>query len=340
MRSRALRVPRSDGEAARRALIDAGSLRTDLRIRVEAEELVLPVEDGPLPISGKVTDEEFAVQEGHEGPRRYQDLVAVSAERRALLPRAFDVVGDIVLIRVPDGLVEDGPAIGRALLAFVPGARLVGADEGVHGADRRRSLRALAGTGGWRTLHRENGIQIDVDVERAYFSPRLAREHARVAHAVREGETVYDLCCGVGPFALTIARDGRAGRVTTVDRNPVAVELLKGSLARLRPKVPVEVLQGDVEQFLRGAKPVDRAILNLPLQGIKYLASVARVVRSGGSIHYYEVVERSEIEARAMNVVERAGGSDDWTIVEEREVHAYSPTAELRAYTLRRTVAA
>ncbi len=336
MRSRAIRVARSEGETARRALLDAGKLRTDLRIRVDDGEVVLPVGEGSLPVAGAVVEEEFIRQGEPEAARRYQDLVSLPPDRRALLPRAFDVIGDIVLVRIPDELESDGPAIGDALLRFVPGARLVGADGGVHGTDRRRSLRALAGKGGWRTHHRENGIEIEVDVEQAYFSPRLAREHARVAEAVRPGETVYDLCCGVGPFSLAIARDARARRIVAVDHNAAATDLLRASLARMAPSVPVDVVEDDVERFLKSAGPADRAILNLPLQGIKYLPSVSRVVRPGGSIHYYEVTERAELDARAMTIMDRVGGPREWVIRDHREVHAYSPSSDLRSYTFER----
>ncbi len=340
MRSRAIRVPRSEGEEARRALVHAGKLRTDLRIRVDGSDVVLPVGPGALPVRGSVAEEEFLPLSDRGPARRYQDLVSLPPDRRALLPRAFDVIGDIVLVRIPRELEPDAHAIGDALLRFVPGARLVGVDMGVHGPDRRRSLRRVAGTGSWKTQHRENGISIEVDVERAYFSPRLAREHARVAGAVCRGETVYDLCCGVGPFALAIARDGRATGVAAVDQNPDALELLRTSLGRLAPRIPVEVVQDDVERFLARAEPADRAILNLPLQGIKYLPSVARAVRPGGSIHYYEVVERAELDTRAMTILERTGERSDWSIRESREVHAYSPTSDLRAYTLERRGAA
>jgi tRNA (guanine37-N1)-methyltransferase len=333
MKGRALIVPRSDGEKARRALADAGALRTDLSIRVDGEFLVLPiVADAPVPRGlGRETEEEFEPT-APTGPADYRDLLRWSEDERALLPRAFDVVGDLVLVRIPPALRSRSHEIGEALLAFVPGVRLVGADEGVHGVARRRTLRPLAGTGAWRTRHRENGIELEVDLERAYFSPRLAREHARVAAEVRRCDRVYDLCCGVGPFAATIARDGRAASIVAVDSNPEAIELLRATLRRVPNGAHVDARVVDVAEFVASAPPVERVILNLPHEGIKYLTSVARTVARRGRLYYYEVTPRTELERRGETIVRGFDRPGDWTALEPEVVHPYSPAADLAVF--------
>lgn len=337
-RSLALRVPTGQGEAARRRLLEAGALRSELRLGREPGFLLLPVRgrEGLPSDLGDVIEAEFDPFAVPGAPRRYQDLVEVSPELRETLPRSFDVVGDIVLVRIPPESESLAVAVGEALLRFVPNARLVGRDRGVHGAERRRQLTRLAGQGDWRTVHHENGVAIRVDVERAYFSPRLAREHAEVAAAVRAGETVYDLCCGVGPFALTIARHGAARRVVAIDRNPDAIALLRESLAHAKGAERVTPLEADVEAFLADAEPADRAILNLPHEGIKYLASVARVVRPGGTIHYYEVVARDALPRRTGELVDGIGGASRWVGTHPHVVHPYSPVSDLVAFTLTR----
>lgn len=338
MKGRALIVPRSSGEAIRRLLVGQALLRLDLEILKEGDLLAFPlVDEVPVPAGlGELGEREFGVRRPL-APSDYRDLVRVNAGRSEKLPRSFDVVGDIVVVRIPDELRSDAAEIGRALLQFVPGVRLVGADHGVHGAERRRSLEAIAGAGGWQTRHRENGIDIEVDLERAYFSPRLAREHARVAEAIRDRDRVYDLCCGVGPFALTIAREGRAREVTALDSNPEAVALLRTSLARQKFASPVHVIEGPVEEFTPSAEPVERVILNLPLEGIKYLPSVARTVARGGSLFFYEVTPRAEFMARGQAIVRMLPPPEPWTLIDQHVVHPYSPTSDLVAYVFERS---
>jgi tRNA (guanine37-N1)-methyltransferase len=337
MKGPALLVPRHRGEAVRRELADRGVLRLDLEILHEGDQLAFPLTDLPeIPAGlGERAEREFRPVT-RSLPSDYRDLVSVSPADRERLPRSFDVVGDIVLVRLPEDQIDRGREIGEALLKFVPGTRLVGADHGVHGRERRRRLERLAGSGGWRTRHRENHLELDVDLERAYFSPRLAREHALVAAAVRPGEQVYDLCCGVGPFAILIARDGRARQVVAVDSNPDAIELLRATVHRYGIAGRVEAVEQDVEQFVASRPAADRVVLNLPHEGIKYLPSVARAVASAGHLHYYEVVLRAELEHRAEAVVETLRGDATWSVVESHVVHPYSPSSDLVSMTFSR----
>ena len=332
-----LRVPRERGEQVRRILREAAALRTDLEVGHEGASIVFPLVEG-RPISpgwGEPCSFDFRPRRA-EAPLEYRDLLKGTREERERFPRSFDVVGDIVLVRLSDNLVDRRTEVGEALLRFVPGARIVGVDRGVQGPERRRSIEKIAGTGGWRTRHRENGLELEVDVERAYFSPRLAREHERVAAEVATGDRVYDLCCGVGPFALTIARDARATSITAVDANPAAIELLRATLARYPFGARLVAVESPLESFVPTAEPRERVVFNLPLEGIKYLPSVAPTVAPRGRLYYYEVSSREDLDARTEVVVRSLGNGGEWTLVDRRRVHPYSPTSDLLAYVLER----
>ena len=179
-------VPRDRGEEVRRDLIASGLLRLDLEIRREGEFLVLPLVGTPegIPTSwGEVVEREFR-ESARKGPARYRDLLPWPEDEKEALPRSFDIVGDVVLIRLPDELEPRKEAVGEALLRFVPGARLVGLDHGVHGPERRRQVERIAGSGPWRT--------------------RASRERGRARRRCREGVLL--------PPPRPRARPGRRGR--------------------------------------------------------------------------------------------------------------------------------
>lgn len=339
MNASGLVVPRSQGEEVRQELVESGLFRPDLEILHEGDSLVLPIDAEASevpPAWGTVVVRDFRPIP-RRGVTRYRDLLPWTESEKEALPRSFDVVGDIVLVRLPNELRDRKGEVGAALLRFVPGARLVGLDLGVHGTERLRTVERIAGAGPWRTRHRENGLEFEVDVERAYFSPRLAREHARVAEAVRRGDRVYDLCCGVGPFAVTIARSAQASTITAVDSNEHAIDLLRATLKRAGLERRVRPVHAQLESFLPTAEPVERVVMNLPHEGIKYLTSVARTVAPGGRLYYYEVVSRTEFVGRGSALVDLLTEVGAFSVTGVHVVHPYSPAADLVAFEFERS---
>jgi tRNA (guanine37-N1)-methyltransferase len=326
----------SEAESVRRTLRSRGLLREGIRVARSEREVLFPVSAPPEPPIERARVEERELPMETAVAHSYRELITLDPPLQALLPRAFDVIGDIVLVRLPQELEAHANEIGSALLRFVPGARRVGWDHGVQGGARLRALTPLAGTGTWRTRYRENGLEFLVDPEVAYFSPRLAGEHERVSSEVRSKETVWDLCCGVGPFALTIARKGGTGPIVAVDSNPAAMGLLHENAARLGVTDRIDARTESLERFLPSAGSADRVILNLPHEGIKYLPSVSAAIAPGGTIHYYEVTRRADHSMRGPALVNQLASPSHWTCAESRRVHPYSPRADLVAYTFRR----
>lgn len=338
MRSPALLVDRERAEAVRRRLSAGNWLRRDLVPLREGAQVAFPVQGLPerMPpgIEGTLGDREFAsVAPGRV--RDYREGLDLPAPLQAELPSSFDVIGDLVLIRLPDALLPYRERIGQALLQFVPGCRKVGLDLGVHGEARVRHLEPLAGEGSWATVHRENRLSFSVDVEHAYFSPRLAREHARVAEASRNGERLLDLFCGVGPFALTALRRHPGLRAVAVDLNPFAIELLRSNAQRLKVADRLEAREERAETFLRRPERFQRAVMNLPREGYMYVVSVARLVTPGGTLHHYEVLPREGVPARREALLRELheGSGGPWTLEAPHVVHPYSPSSDLVAWT-------
>lgn len=327
-------VAPSQAEAVRRRLRHLGLLRTDLRVMHEDGRVIFPVlARPPSDLAGETVERGFRAVRPTR-PASYAELFDGSAAEREILPRAYDVIGDIVLIRLPARLRSQGPAVGEALLRFVPGCRIVGDDRGVRGPERRRSLHRIAGSGGWSTFHRENGLRWEVDLGQAYFSPRLAREHFLVAEAVRPGERVLDLCAGIGPFSLLIAHQARAGSITAVEANPDAIRLLRANAKRLGLTRRVRILEGRVEDLTTELPPADRAILNLPRTGLSLLPYAADRVAVPGTLHYYEVTPRSELPSRPAELAQGLAPAGQWRAGAVHIVHEYSAKSDLVAYTL------
>lgn len=317
-------APRREGEAVRQRLLEAGKLRTDLQILGDGDDLVFPVTG---PVEGMET-REAAFEVRRTGPRDYRELLDLPDDVHRRLPSSFDRIGDLVLFKLPDDLEPYKAMVGEALAEFAS-ARSVALDRGVEGRWRVRDLEVVVGDDDLETVHREHGVTLHVDPSRAYFSPRLATEHRRVADRVADGETVVDAFAGVGPFSLVIARHAAPARVVAVEANPDAVELLERNVEANDAGDVVEVVAGDAAEVLPDLD-ADRVIMNLPHDAAGYLDAARQATGGDGRVHLYEIVEEAAVEDRI-----RSLEADGLTVEGRRAVHHYSPTQELMVFDCR-----
>jgi tRNA (guanine37-N1)-methyltransferase len=322
-------VPVGRGEEIRRVLRDRGLLVKHLKVVREGDRLFLPTirrTDVGFPIAERDFDEAFVAIPS------YKDLLHLPTELEPILPSSFDLIGDIAVLKIPEPLQAYRREIGEAFLDWNRKIRVVAHDRGVEGEYRIRKIEVIAGEPRTTTVHTEYGLRYRVDVSRAYFSPRLGTERARIASLVRPGETVVDPFAGVGPYAILIAKRRTPSRVLANDANPIAVDLLRENVARNRAdKVVVRV--GDARAAFEESSSADRIILDLPHSAKEFLADAVRTLKPGGTVHVYAILERAEIdrtEAELAAVVTKAGRQ--LYKISNRNVRAYSPTMDHRAF--------
>jgi tRNA (guanine37-N1)-methyltransferase len=313
----ALRVPRAAGEEVRRLLARKGLLDPTREVGKEGDAILFPLRRRPWlpPRSTRVVRVPLEVRER-----------AAAEEALEELPLGAELIGDLAVLKVR----EESPAtpdeernVAEALLRARPRLKTVLRPETfTEGAYRTRTYRVVAGEPRTSTLYRENGFAFHVDLARAYFSPRLAAERARVAALVQPGETVADLTAGGGYFTVQAAR--RARRVVACDANPAAVELLRKNL-ELNKLANVEVREGDFRETVRDER-VDRAVLDFPTDPAPFLEAARRVLRPGGVLHLYGVVPEGDPEALARLLGERLRGDE---VREVRRLRPYAPGKSL-----------
>lgn len=332
----ALRVPLSEGERVRRALLDEGVLRLDLKVRREGGELLLPLLVAEPRLGFPVATAEF--EEVDDAPRRYADRLGhLPDAARALLPSSFDVVGHVLIVKVPDALRAHEREIAEALLATTPRVRTVAHDEGVQGELRTRALRVLAGDPDTRAEHVEHGVRIRVDPATCYFSPRLATERIRVARLVADGERVVDLMAGVAPFALVIAKHSGAARVDAVDLNGAAVEFARENVKLNRAEGRVFPEQADARAWAAAHPGVaDRVVTNLPHSAHAFQEAALAALKPEGVWHYHCIQAEEGLGRHLAEMASRAADADrSLEVASTRVVRAYSPRERHYAVDLR-----
>ena len=202
---------------------------------------------------------------------------------------AFDQIGDIIIVRIPDSLLPKKEVIGKTLLEEVKVVKSVFYQaSAVEGDFRTRDLEILAGENKTETEYKEFGCKFIVDVENAFFSPRLSTERERIADLIQNGEVVNNMFGGVGMFSILAAKKKNC-TVYSLDINPIASELCERNIRLNKLKGKVISINGDASETIRKQlnDKSDRTLMLLPERSDEFLNDAIRTTKDGGIIHYY-----------------------------------------------------
>ena len=205
------------------------------------------------------------------------------------LVSAFDQIGDIIIVRIPDSLISKKKIIGKALLEQVKTAKTVFHQSSpVEGDFRTRNLELIDGDEKTETEYRENGCRFIVDVEKAFFSPRLSTERERISNLVNDHDVIINMFGGVGMFSLLAAKK-KSCTVYNIDINPVASKLCEENIKLNKLKGKVISLNGDATKIIKEQlqDKADRVLMLLPERSDEFLDAAISSLKKNGVIHYY-----------------------------------------------------
>ena len=205
------------------------------------------------------------------------------------LVSAFDQIGDIIIVRIPDSLISKKKIIGKALLEQVKTAKTVFHQSSpVEGDFRTRNLELIVGDEKTETEYKENGCRFIVDVEKAFFSPRLSTERERIANLVNDNDVIINMFGGVGMFSLLAARK-KSCTVYNIDINPVATKLCEENIKLNKLKGRVISLNGEASEIIKKQlqDKADRVLMLLPERSDEFLDTAISSLKKNGVIHYY-----------------------------------------------------
>lgn len=245
--------------------------------------------------------------------------------------RAFDIVGDIAVIKIPEELLPKKTIIGRALMDVHKQIRTVLRQIGpVSGEFRTRELEIIAGVPSTETVHREGGAAFKVDLAQVYFSPRLAHERLRVASLVNPDEIVTNLFAGVGCYSIIAAKHSRAAKIYSIDKNPVAFEYMRENIRINKVGDRVVPILGDarevVERQLAGR--VDRVLMPLPELGRKFFEVALQALKpAGGIIHFYDYGRLPDPFAPSLEFMRKSAATKgrNLDLLNSRTIRSYAP---------------
>ncbi len=290
-------------EKARLRLIKANMINPEKKIITDTEFVFIPViKDSNISeilfnLDFKVIERPFPDQQikqaisdvlKQEFPEESWDTLSIK----------FDQIGSIALLRLDPQEISKviRKRIGEIILESHPRiSSVINKIDIIEGISRVYPIEHLAGEKIYSSWHIEHGVHIKVDLQHAYFNPRLAEEHRRVSLEVREGERILDLFTGVGPFALHCAKHQKC-EVYAIDINPYAITNLQKSIKKNKLIGKIFPIIGDSGAIFQCKRFFNRVIINLPEKSIDYLPLAAKLVKKEekSTINLYQFSKKTE----------------------------------------------
>jgi len=169
------------------------------------------------------------------------------------------------------------------------------------------------------STHVEYGIKCVVDLNHAFFSPRMGPERLRICQQVARGEDVLVLFSGVGMDAMQIAGRTEASSIMAIELNPMAAECARRGQRMLQRNKSVkcvgaadrlQIVEGDVLEILPTLpkKHYDRILAPRPKEGnldgdlgkgdggTVFLEALIPLLKEvGGECHWYDFAADHEL---------------------------------------------
>ncbi len=229
----------------------------------------------------------------------------VSDDELKKVVRSFEIIGDIVIINLPDEILHLKDLIVEAILKKHKHVKTILRKVGeVSGEFRVARYEVLYG-GETETVAKEFGCRFLVDPTKVYYSSRLSSERERIARMVKEGERILVMFAGVGPYAIVIAKLAKPKEVIGVELNPKAVEYFKKNIKLNKVEHVVKVYEGDVRDVVPKLEGrFDRIVMPAPYSAENFVYLVKDKIKKGGFVHYYTFAGEEEEECLPEKVKE------------------------------------
>ena len=327
-------VPVKNAADAIRKMLREDLVDRSMRIQRDGGEVVVPLRSGRLP-DGYF--EQFSLRIEERADRRRfvrenpfveirNDLAEEGLEEVAIskLPDRWEMIGDVLMIKLPDELLPHATAIARAY-ARVLNAKSVLRDLGaIHGEERLPETRLLLGND-TKTIHLENGVLFALDAAQVMFSSGNIEERTRMGAIGCDGEVILDMFAGIGYFSIPMAVHHKPKRIFSSEIRELSYNYLVENIGLNRVESVVQPVLGDSREFDPPMK-ADRIVMGYLKDTYTFLPKALRCLRSGGIIHYHENFPNAVLPDMPVRRLKDAAG-DGWEfeILRNKVVKTFSP---------------
>jgi tRNA wybutosine-synthesizing protein 2 len=321
---RYLVVPREEAEEVRKPLARRRAVRKDVRIEEEGDSVLLPLADWYDAPQGTVVEREPRHLEVRRHPQEIiASRLALPSGKERLLPQRWEMVGDVLILRLPEGLEDEKIQIA-SVYADVLGARAVLLERGIiQGAWRRPNMEVVLG-GDTETVHAEGDVLYKLDPSKVMFSSGNVDEKQRMRRLPCSGETIVDMFAGIGYFTMPLAKHAGPRMVWACELNP-------DSYGYLRENVRLNGVEGNVipvlgdDRDLPGKGFADRILMGYVGGTAAFLPKAFAMAKRGALIHFHERYGLDGLPGQMLREIASNCAHRKHEVLGWREVKSFGP---------------
>jgi len=238
------------------------------------------------------------------------------------LPKGYQIVGKILLIKLHKKLLKHKKLIGKAIIEILPYVHNVCLIKEIKKEVRKPKIEVIAGCKNTQTLHQEHGCKFLLDVSDIMWSQGNKQERIRLVKIVKPKETIVDMFAGIGYFSIFLAKYCKPKKIYAIDINPKAIEYLRKNIWLNNVENKIEILQGDCRKFAKLLEnTADRIIMGYLFKTEKFLPYALKIAKNNAVIHFHRTVKEEEIEKMKDKIKKRFNVK----VIKTKRVKSYAP---------------
>ncbi len=257
----------------------------------------------------------------------------LSDEELSVLPRGFQTIGRVIIIRLNPVLLEKKILIAKKYMELLPSTRSVYLNTGrIKGKYRTpENIVFLVGEDNPIVEHKEHGVIYRFDFTKIMFSMGNLNERKFLATLVKENEVIVDMFAGIGYFSLPIAKHSKPKIIYSIELNLESFKFLTENIKINHLDDIIVPINGDskseVIKLSKSGVRADRVIMGVFPAPKDFIKEALTLIKESGTTFHYEGVATKDNYLSLFNEFKEIAEASNYKceLLSKRFVKSYGP---------------
>lgn len=257
----------------------------------------------------------------------------LSDEELSVLPRGFQTIGRVIIIRLNPVLLEKKILIAKKYMELLPSTRSVYLNMGkIKGKYRTpENIVFLVGEDNPIVEHKEHGVIYRFDFTKIMFSMGNLNERKFLSTLVKENEVIVDMFAGIGYFSLPIAKHSKPKIIYSIELNLDSFKFLTENIKINHLDGIIVPINGDskseVIKLSKSGVRADRVIMGVFPAPKDFIKEALTLTKESGTTFHYEGVATKDNYLNLFNEFQEIAEISNFKckLLSKRFVKSYGP---------------